>query len=916
MDSTISQQVTASPDASIQVKMSQTSTLQQIDSGWKYKERSQNVFNVLDELNDASLSAWKPVTRFPSEIHAELVATDVMPHPYKAESDTDYQWVGETEWLYATTFKPDARLDSGVHDLHFDGLDTLCTVFLNGEKILEANNMLLPYLVRLQPTQLKDENTLLLHFHSAKIEAKKLEEEYGKRRAGSCNLGDPSRVYVRKAQYHWRWDWGPEVMTVGPWRPIYLRTYSAAIESLTVQAKVDQNLNMSLNASARLCETSVGARSASFVLIDSEGKVVKSSSLELLETEPPTYETHLSWDFAKDETELWWPVNYGHQTLYTLRSRIHAKDGTILDEKSKRVGFRRVQLIQEPLVDAPGTTFLFEVNNQRIFLGGSNWVPCNYILTNATPDTYKRHLQAVKDGNQNCVRVWSGGIYEPDIFYDTCDELGLLVWQDFCGFACGVYPAHESFVKLVLTEAEANVAKLAHHPCIIVWCGNNEDYQQINQWKEKRELPARLFYEDVFPDIVKRLMPGVPYWPGSPYGGKEWYETEDLTVGDVHEWHVWCNVAPGEYYQNYDILAGRFVSEFGLPSFPCKPTVDFWFEQRPNQGNQRYPQSQVVAHYCRSGSYERRFSILMNENFRISSDLEVHAFLTQVMQAEGLGWAYRSWRRNWKGRGREHTAGALVWQTNDAWPATSWSLIDFFLFKKPSYYVTSRELSVLSIGLARKIKKNRENDRPRQFYEFGAFRNVSATLEVWASNFTVSPVQATAEISYYDLKTEQVYRTATHHITIPPNQSVEIYEGTVEPPPPTVARLAERQVELERTHTVVIHARLLDPSGKVLARFTNWPEPYKFIDFPAPQIKLRLQSDGTTLKVEAKNPAKCVFFSVPGEQTGDEIKWSDNAVDLFPGDVQTITVEGLNGREVAVSRLGAERPIAMPVEQE
>ncbi|KAG8961954.1 hypothetical protein FRC00_010783, partial [Tulasnella sp. 408] len=141
----------------------------------------------------------------------------------------------------------------------------------------------------------------------------------------------------------------------------------------------------------------------------------------------------------------------------------------------------------------------------------------------------------------------------------TILELGLLVWQDFCGFACGVYPAHESFVKLVSTEAEANVAKLAHHPCILIWCGNNEDYQQINQWKEKRELPARQFYEEIFPKIVERLMPGVPYWPGSPYGGKEWYETEDQTVGDVHEWHVWCNVSPGEYYQNYDILAGRFV---------------------------------------------------------------------------------------------------------------------------------------------------------------------------------------------------------------------------------------------------------------------------------------------------------------------------------------------------------------------
>ncbi|KAG8910599.1 hypothetical protein FRC01_006243 [Tulasnella sp. 417] len=843
MMSSISQQVPPSPNAPLEATIRNPATIQHIDSGWKYKERSQDVPNVLDELNGASLSGWKPTTQFPSEVHAELIAADVIPHPYKAESDTDYQWVGEVEWLYATAFKINAPFDNMVHDLHFDGLDTFCTVFLNGEKILDTDNMLLPYLVyflvHLQPARLREENTLLLHFSSAKLRAKKLEDEYGKRRAGSCNLGDPS----------------PEVMTVGPWRPIYLKSYSAAIETLKVQPKVDQQLNMSLDASVHLYKTSVGARNVSFALIDSKGKVIKTSSRELLDTGSIGHDAHVSWEFAKEETELWWPVNYGRQTLYSLRVRLHATDGATLDEMSKRVGFRRVQLVQESLVDAPGTTFVFEVNNERIFLGGSNWVPCDYLLTTATPETYKKLLQAVRGGNQNCIRAWSGGIYEPDVFYDTCDELGILIWQDFCGFACGVYPAHESYAKQVSTEAEVNVAKLAHHPCIILWCGNNEDYQQINQWKEKRELPARLFYETIFPEIVERLAPGVPYWPGSPYGGKEWYETEDQTVGDVHEWHVWCNVSPGEYYQNYDILAGRFIR---------------------------------------------------------------HAFLTQVMQAEGLGWAYRSWRRNWKGRGKEYTAGALVWQTNDAWPATSWSLIDFFMFKKPSYYVTARDLSPLSIGIARKaiqVVKHRDNDRPRQFYEFGAFRNVSATLEVWASNFTLSTVEATAELSYYDLRTEQVYHTATHRIAIPPNQSVEVYQGIVEPPPPSNRQGVQRQVELERTHTVVIHARLVNPAGKVVARFTNWPEPYKFIDFPSPEMRLRLQSDGTTLEVEVKKPAKCAFFSVPGEKTGDEIKWSDNAVDLFPGDAQTLTVEGLDGRKIAVSRMGAESPVVIPIDR-
>ncbi|KAG8887822.1 hypothetical protein FRC00_000275, partial [Tulasnella sp. 408] len=197
-------------------------------------------------------------------------------------------------------------------------------------------------------------------------------------------------------------------------------------------------------------------------------------------------------------------------------------------------------------------------------------------------------------------------------------------------------------------------------------------------------------------------------------------------------------------------------------------------------------------------------------------------------------------------------------------------------------------------------------------YEFGAFRNVSATLEVWASNFTLSTVNATAELSYYDLRTEKIYYTAAHRITIPPNQSVEIYQGIVQPPPASDRQGVMRRVELERTHTVVVHARLVGPDGKTLARFTNWPEPYKFIDFPDPEMRLGLQSDGSSIRIEVKKPAKSAFFSVPGEKTGTEIKWSDNAVDLFPGDVQTITVEGLKGRNVAVSRLGAERPAVVP----
>ncbi|KAG8881418.1 hypothetical protein FRB97_009613 [Tulasnella sp. 331] len=498
------------------------------------------------------------------------------------------------------------------------------------------------------------------------------------------------------------------------------------------------------------------------------------------------------------------------------------------------------------------------------------------MLTTITPDRYRKMLEAVVDGNQNMVRVWGGGVYEPGVFYDICDELGIMIWHDFQGFACGVYPAHDSYVNQVKKEAEVNVENLRHHPSIILWCGNNEDYQQIVQWNLKPELPARIFYEHIFPEIVSRCSPGIPYWPGSPFGGKEWWETEDVTVGDIHEWHVWPIGKGGEYYQNYDLLSGRFVSEFGLPSVPSMKTVEHWLYGADE--SQRHPQSKSMAQHCRAGSFERRFANYMNENFRMTGDLETYAYSTQLMQAEGLGLAYRSWRREWRGPGRQYNAGALVWQLGDCWPVTSWSLIDYFMRKKPAYYVIARELRPIVVGILRKVEKDRSNDRPRQFYEFGAFRNKSASIEIWASNFTLKSVPARLEVSYYDLGSGTFFHIETRDVDLLPNQSTElIAQPLVSPPksPPSTdadGRLLPRvqRVELDRTHTVVVHAKLLSSSGEVIARTTNWPEPLKHID-PVVNPGLHVTVEGELVTVTVVRPIKGLFLDTFEEQEGQEM---------------------------------------------
>jgi beta-mannosidase len=305
----------------------------------------------------------------------------------------------------------------------------------------------------------------------------------------------------------------------------------------------------------------------------------------------------------------------------------------VLDEMKKTTGFRSVKLIQEPL-DEPdhygkGTSFLFEINGVRIFIGGSNWIPADNFLTTISDDRYRAWLQLLRDGNQNMVRIWGGGIYEPDIFYDICDELGILVWQDF-QFACGVYPAHPSFLSTVRAEALSNVTRLRSHPSIALFCGNNEDYQMVLQWGDVPHLPAVKIYEEILPEIVSSLTtePEVPYWRGSPYGGKDW-DTADPTVGDVHQWNVWGGKELP--YQNYDVLGGRFVSEFGMPGMPAWKTIQYWMDGADEK--EWYHQSPLIAQHCRAGLFERRFSIPMNENFRVTEDLETCVLLRSIFTA-------------------------------------------------------------------------------------------------------------------------------------------------------------------------------------------------------------------------------------------------------------------------------------------
>ncbi|KAJ2931679.1 hypothetical protein H1R20_g5408, partial [Candolleomyces eurysporus] len=461
-------------------------------------------------------------------------------------------------------------------------------------------------------------------------------------------------------------------------------------------------------------------------------------------------------------------------------------------------------------------------------------------------------------------------------------------------FGCGQYPAYDSFVESVSEEAVQNVKRLRHHPSVVIFAGNNEDYQVAESFKLQLDysdetsdfrdtnFPARYIYERVLPKAVAEHS-NIHYHRGSPYSGHG-KPTTDRTYGDIHQWNVWHGSQ--EPWHNWDILAGRFVSEFGMQGYPNIRTVNYWLGGNTAEG---FPQSRTMNNHNKADGFERRLELYLVENFKHSFDLESYVYYTQVMQAETLASAYRLWRRNWKGKGKEYTAGALVWQINDCWPVTSWAIVDYFLRPKPAFFTVARELRPYTVGMTRKEVQTFPDETSAAEFK------ISTVLEIWGTNSTLAEKRATLELTAFELDSEWTERWSKE-VVLAPNASTELYKGDLPGQP-----VRTKRSEVPRT--IIVSARLLDEDGSVLGRYSNWPEPFKFIHFPSLEVaglEVTVGEDGETVRLESKKPIKGIVLDVEGE----DVKWSDQAIDLVPGDPQTVRARGLNGRQVKARFLG------------
>ena len=815
-----------------------------LHTGWQLAEAPAAAeWSAIAALPDA---AWLDAA-VPGTAHGALLAAGRIPDPFFGMNETAVQWVGERTWVWRHRF--DVAELSAHEDLVFAGLDTYCTVWLNGVRLLQSTNMFVPQRVDVRARLRAGSNELLLRFDPPLQRARAQEATLGKRHLWN---GDSARLYARKAQYHFGWDWGPVLLTSGPWQPVRRHSWDVRIAEIDCRPQVEVGAtSATVQVHLRLEGDTAGLR-LEHELLDPEGRCVASAS-----NAADISDVALNVDAAR----LWWPIGSGEQPLYTLLTRL--MDGAdILVEDRRRIGLRTLRLVQAPVRGEAGSSFCFEVNGVEIFTGGANWIPDDSLLERITPERYRQRVAQAAAANMNMLRVWGGGIYEDDAFYDACDELGILVWQDFM-FACGMYPAHPSFQDSVRAEARAAVIRLRHHASLAIWCGNNEDYAiaesmgRYGPGAQGGSFDARAIYERLLPEVCLELDPARPYWPGSPYSPDSTGITvsSDPTVGDRHSWEVWHQqMLP---YQRFHEVQSRFISEFGMQAHPSLAVLEAALPPA-----ERFPESRTMAWHNKSGSGapdgHRRMAVYMADNLRVGPSLAEHVYATQFVQAEAMRYAYQDFRRRWQQPGARAVGGALVWQLNDCWPVTSWALIDSAGVVKPAWHAIRRALAPLSVALR---------------------------LEAQAATVAVLNAGAARKLRLV----LSVFSLTGHRL-----QQIKLDWAAA------ANASTERQLPLPSfDQPIVAELRALNPDGNVeLARDCAWPEPFKFHDFTAAQATFK--RDGETLLISVDAPLKGLWLEAAGTQ------FSDNFIDLMPGPPRAVAM--LNAAPKAIHWTALDHP--------
>jgi beta-mannosidase len=591
----------------------------------------------------------------PGCVHTDLLAAGIIPDPFRDANETLVQWVADSDWMYSTTFTvaDDTRRHHQI-ELVFEGLDTLATISLNGTELAVTANMHRTYRYEVASLLAEGDNRLEVMFRSATNYCNELQRTEGDWPSASF---DRPFNFLRKMACSWGWDWGPWLTTAGIWRPVTLHGWTTGrLVSVRPTALVDDGGRGTV---ALVVATAAGgpagaSLSARVALRDPEGAVVADTVHTIRGDQCDV-------NIDAGVVRRWWPHTHGEQPLYTLEVTL-VHDGHDIDHWSRRIGFRTVEL--DTSADATGAAFTFVVNGTPLFVRGVNWIPDDVFPSRITPAQYRDRLTQAKAANVDMIRIWGGGIYEDDTFYETCDELGLMIWQDFL-FACAAYPEH-LLADEVEAEARDNVTRLMHHPSLVLWNGNNENIWGYFDWGWRERLQGRTwgagFYFDLLARVCAELDSSRPYWAGSPYSGSMVVAPNADAHGCTHVWDVWNQLD----YDRYRDHSPRFVSEFGWQAPPTWQTL-----RSSITDPVLAPDSPGMAHHQKATDGDLKLARGLAAHVGVPHDFDAWWFGTQLMQARAITTGIEHFRSL-----RGHCMGTIWWQLNDCWPVTSWSVVD------------------------------------------------------------------------------------------------------------------------------------------------------------------------------------------------------------------------------------------------
>ena len=811
---------------------------------------------VLDkgwEFSQAGSNEWMSA-RVPGTVHQDLLDHGRLPDPFYGMNEQKVQWVEKEDWLYRTVFTVTAdQLKSDAVWLTFEGLDTYADVYLNGSLLLKADNMFVGHKLAVKDVLREGENRLMIRFRSPVEEtAPQWDTDGFNYPADNDHSEKRMSVYTRKAPYSYGWDWGIRLATSGIWRPVKLTFCNgAAIDDFFVRqqevteqvAKVDNQLEIN--------NVTTTPKEAQVKVVYAYGEQADTLTRTVV-LQPG--KNSLSMPAWIEKPHLWMPNGWGDPALYTFTATVSV-DGKEVASREEAIGLRSIRVVMED--DKDGKSFYFEVNGKPMFAKGSNYIPGDALLPNMTGERYARLFEDIRAANMNMVRVWGGGIYEDDRFYEEADRNGILVWQDFI-FACTTYPHDPTFLKRVSEEAVYNMRRLRNHASLAMWCGNNEIYEGMRYWgwKDKyspvvwKEMTEGydVLFRQLLPELVEANDPGRFYMHGSPYEAN-WGRPESWKIADSHNWGTWYGQKP---FESLDTEIPRFMSEYGFQAFPEMKTIRMFASPEDYE-----LESPVMNAHQKASIGNFLIKKTMALYYNVPEKFEDLIYAGLILQGKGMRHGIEAHRRH-----RPYCMGSLPWQLNDSWPVVSWSSIDYYGNWKAMHYQIRRAFAPVLVDA---IKEGNN-------------------LSYYIMSDRLTDVELTLNLELMDFN-GKVYRKQKVDGLLPANTSKLFYQEPVE------QALAGRD-----SATTFMHMVVKSKKGEVLSDeiyYFAHPKDQLLPKTPL-QWQVKQKKGYCEVTVKADKLARDIFIEVPVQG----VRFSDNFFDLLPGQKKKVIITSPDGKSL------------------